>query len=34
MLDHITFAVADIGRSQVFYDTALAPLGKDRKSVV
>jgi catechol 2,3-dioxygenase-like lactoylglutathione lyase family enzyme len=27
MLDHITFAVADIGRSQTFYDRALAPLG-------
>jgi catechol 2,3-dioxygenase-like lactoylglutathione lyase family enzyme len=27
MLDHITFAVADIGRSQAFYDQALSPLG-------
>jgi catechol 2,3-dioxygenase-like lactoylglutathione lyase family enzyme len=26
MLDHITFAVADVGRAKAFYDAALAPL--------
>jgi catechol 2,3-dioxygenase-like lactoylglutathione lyase family enzyme len=27
MIDHITFGVADFGRSTAFYDRALAPLG-------
>ena len=27
MLDHVGFAVADIGRSKHFYEQALAPLG-------
>ena len=27
MLHHISFAVADLGRSAAFYDAALAPLG-------
>jgi catechol 2,3-dioxygenase-like lactoylglutathione lyase family enzyme len=27
MLDHITFAVADVARSKTFYDMALAPIG-------
>lgn len=27
MLDHVGFAVADAGRSRLFYDAALAPLG-------
>jgi catechol 2,3-dioxygenase-like lactoylglutathione lyase family enzyme len=26
MLDHITFAVADVARAKAFYDAALAPL--------
>lgn len=27
MLDHVSFAVADLARSRAFYDKALAPLG-------
>jgi catechol 2,3-dioxygenase-like lactoylglutathione lyase family enzyme len=27
MLDHMTFRVADIGRTRSFYAAALAPLG-------
>ena len=27
MLDHVGFAVTDIGRSRAFYETALKPLG-------
>lgn len=27
MLDHVGFAVSDIGRSRAFYEQALAPLG-------
>lgn len=31
MLDHMTFRVADIGRSRAFYAAALAPLGYDKR---
>ena len=30
MLHHLSFAVADLGRSAAFYDAALAPLGYGR----
>jgi catechol 2,3-dioxygenase-like lactoylglutathione lyase family enzyme len=30
MLDHVTFGVSDISRSQAFYDRALRPLGIER----
>jgi catechol 2,3-dioxygenase-like lactoylglutathione lyase family enzyme len=30
MLDHITVSVSDFGRSRLFYDRALAPLGITR----
>ena len=30
MIDHLSLGVADLGRSRVFYDAALAPLGYRR----
>lgn len=30
MLDHVSLGVADLARSQAFYDKALAPLGYER----
>lgn len=30
MLDHVTIGVRNLGRSKIFYDTALRPLGIER----
>ncbi len=33
MLDHVTFGISEIERSQAFYDAALRPLGIERLHV-